>query len=258
LPQFLLNLLISIAPELKHKIKIAPAPSAPMGGVLTSYSPRGKKLDAVIATGGNASSFHFDYQFRELPRILRKNRSSMAILKGTENESELNGLCADIFRYYGLGCRNVSKIYIPNKYNFKTLKECICKYSYISGNDKYANNYLYNKALFIMNGINFIDLGFVLLNENKGISSPIGVIYYEYYQDLKKLVELTNNESENIQCVVAGKNYKGLTFKTVGFGETQSPGLTDYADGVDVSKFIQSIPFLNKRKVIPSGLSASG
>jgi hypothetical protein len=198
-----------------------------------------KGYHAVIATGSNNSARYFEAYFGKYPHIIRKNRNSVAVLDGTENEDELLALGKDIFRYFGLGCRNVSKIYVPVGYNFQTLMEKLHEYRDIILHDKYKNNFDYNYAIVMLNRTPFINNGCVILTEDPAIASRIAIVHYEYYHERKNVDEMLRLREEEIQCVVSKTATPGL--EQVAFGKTQSPGLGDYADGVDVMQFLVGI-----------------
>ncbi|MEC3964654.1 acyl-CoA reductase [Flagellimonas halotolerans] len=193
-----------------------------------------ENFDAVIATGSNNTGRYFEYYFGNKPNIIRKNRNSVAVLTGNETEEELKSLGEDIFRYYGLGCRNVSKIYVPKEYDFDALFKALYDYNEIIHQHKYANNYDYNKAVYLMSQFKILDNGFLVLKEDKGLSSPISVVFYSYYDDETSLRKELEALEEQIQCVVSSKS----TGNEVKFGETQKPSLNDYADGVDTMEFL--------------------
>jgi hypothetical protein len=187
-------------------------------------------FDAVIATGSDNSSRYFESYFGKYPNIIRKNRNSVAILDGNESGAELKGLGKDIFSYFGLGCRNVSKIFVPRGYDFSFM---ICNWELYAGvinHRKYANNYDFSKAVYLVNRDTFTDTGFLLLTEKIGLASPVAVVYFEYYDSLEKLMKTIEQQREKIQCIV-GKNHTP-------FGKAQSPDLWDYADGIDTIDFI--------------------
>lgn len=188
-------------------------------------------FDAVIATGSNNTSRYFEYYFRKKPNIIRKNRNSVAILTGKESAEELTALGEDIFRYYGLGCRNVSKIYVPKDYDFDPFFNAVFTYKDIINQHKYANNYDYNKAVYLMSDFNILDNGFLILKEDDGQASPISVLFYAYYDSEDTLKRELNTQEEQIQCIVSGNG-------NIGFGQTQKPSLYDYADGVDTMDFL--------------------
>lgn len=190
--------------------------------------------DAVIATGSNNTARYFEYYFKEIPHIIRKNRTSVAVLNGNESAEDLKKLAEDIFRYFGLGCRNVTKLYLPKGFNTDLIFEAFYDWNDIVNHTKYSNNYDYNRAIYLMGSEAFLDNNFVVLKESQDLFSPIGVINYEFYESLDKVKnELIQNE-EKIQCT-AGNDFE------VKFGETQKPSLTDYADGVDVMKFLEKL-----------------
>jgi len=192
-------------------------------------------FDVVIATGSNNSSRYFEYYFGKYPNIIRKNRNSIAILEGNETDSQIEALGADVFSYFGLGCRNVSKIYLPAGYdltkldkNWKSFSECIT-------HRKYANNYDFNKAVYLVNKEKFYDTGHLLLKEDSKLSSPVSVLHFEYYKALNDVEKQAELMKDKIQCIV-GNHYTA-------FGKAQSPHLWDYADGID------TIQFLLKKKI---------
>ncbi len=197
-----------------------------------------KGVDAVIATGSDNTSRYFEYYFRHVPHVIRKNRTSCAVLRGDEPAEELQRLGEDVFRYYGLGCRNVSKLYVPPGFDRTALLDSWAPYQPVIDHHKYANNYDYQKAIFLVNQVPHLDTGFVLLREETALVSPIAVVYLESYpqpHDLKNRLEAVR---EKIQCVVsAGGWWPG----SVPFGRAQYPTLTDYADGVDTMRFLEAI-----------------
>ena len=197
-----------------------------------------ENFDAVIATGSNNTARYFDYYFGKYPHIIRKNRNSIAVLSGNESENELSKLGEDIFRYFGLGCRNVSKLYVPVGYDFKHFFEAIQKYEKVQFQSKYVNNYDFNKSIYLVNKEDHFDNGFLLLKEDLAIGSPISVVYFEYYNDIESVRANLSNRYEEIQCIVGGKSL-GVDF--VHFGEAQNPILWDYADGIDTLKFLMNL-----------------
>lgn len=187
-------------------------------------------FDVVIATGSDNSSRYFDYYFGKYPNIIRRNRNSIAILDGDESESDLENLGNDIFSYFGLGCRNVSKIYCPKGYDLKKMSDLWNSFRDVISHTKYANNYDFSKAVYIVNKESFHDTGYLLLKEDNRISSPVAVLYYEYYESQHAVKQQTENLKEKIQCII-GKHY-------IPFGKAQSPHLWDYADGIDTIEFL--------------------
>lgn len=192
-------------------------------------------FDAVIATGSDNTARHFEYYFRHVPNIIRKNRTSCAILTGKESQKELNKLGEDIFSYFGLGCRNVSKLYVPEKYDVTNLFQAWNDFEPIIHHHKYANNYDYQKSILFVNKETFLDNGFVLLQESEKLVSPIAVLYYQRYTSLDEIVNLLKVVEEKIQCVVGH-----ATPATIPFGQAQHPALWDYADGIDTMDFLIS------------------
>lgn len=197
-----------------------------------------KNFDAVIATGSDNTARYFDYYFRKYPHIIRKNRNSLAVLTGQESIADFEGLADDIFQYFGLGCRNVSKIYVPKNYDFSFFFEGMYKWKDIIHHNKYINNYDYNKTVYLMDSLPLRDNGFLLLKEDNGFSSPIAVIFYEEYTSLQELKESFEKNAENIQCIVS----KMPILNGVAFGQTQRPQLWEYADGVDTVDFLLKLP----------------
>ena len=196
-----------------------------------------KKFDAVIATGSNNSSIYFEYYFSKYPNIIRKNRTSIAVLEGNETELDLNNLGKDILRYYGLGCRNISKIYIPKGFNLNKIFKGLDTFSHVINNSKYANNYFYNKSIFLINKDNFLDNGYFLLKEDSKLYAPISCAFYEFYDDIEDLKIKLYDIKDNIQCIVSKKR----SIKAISFGSTQNPSLHDYADNIDTIKFLINI-----------------
>ena len=181
-----------------------------------------KNIDAIIATGSNNSARYFEYYFSKFPNIIRKNRNSAAIITGDETADDLRNLGNDIFLYFGLGCRNVSKLFFPEGYDPSSIISYFDHYSYLYNHNKYANNYDYYKAIYLVNMIQHLDSGFLLLKEDFSYSSPAGVLYYEFYKSLDSLKNKLDKDKNLIQCVVAKK---GLLEGTVNFGESQFPEL---------------------------------
>lgn len=196
-----------------------------------------KNFDAAIATGSNNTARYFEYYFGKYPSIIRKNRNSVAILTGNESEDELAGLGEDVFRYYGLGCRSVSKIFVPKDYDFDKLFNAIFKYGDIINYTKYQNNYDYNKAVYLMSLFKLKENGFLMLKEDLSYASPIATLFYEYYESEESLIQKLKNDYDKIQCVVGNVEIENR----VKFGFTQIPSLWDYADGVDTLQFLNEL-----------------
>jgi len=206
-------------------------------GRITFTDQRLSDFDAIIATGSNNTARYFDYYFGKYPHIIRRNRNSVAIIKGTESQEDLKHLGEDIFRYFGLGCRSVSKIFVPQNYNFDQLFEAIYSYKDVLNYDKYVNNYDYNKAVYLMSEYQLLENGFLMLKEDKSYASPIATLFYEYYEDELTLNQKLKDDKESIQCLVGTAD----ELKTVAFGATQNPQLWDYADDVDTMDFLQNL-----------------
>lgn len=197
----------------------------------TAFSEMLKGCDAYIATGSNNSSRYFDYYFGKYPHIIRRNRTSVAILTGNETTEELKGLSDDIHLFFGMGCRNVTKLYVPEGYDFVPLINVLKEYSYLADEHKYKNNYDYNLALHILNNKYYMSSGAVLLVEDPAIFSPVSQVNYEFYADKDKLETELKSMGE-LQCITG----RGHT----PFGNAQKPSLSDYADGEDTLAFLKN------------------
>lgn len=204
------------------------------------YVDRLKDFDAVIATGSNNTSRYFEFYFGKGPNIIRKNRNSVAVITGEESEEELRLLGHDIFDYFGLGCRNVSKLYIPEDYDIKKFFEPIAPFEDIINHFKYNNNYDYNKSIYLVNLKEHYDNGFLLLTEGESLSSPLAVLYYETYTNMEQLENLLKNKADDIQCVVSNAPLN-LDTSLLGFGQSQAPKLWDYADNVNTVEFLNNL-----------------
>lgn len=197
------------------------------------FSDMIKNCDAYIATGSNNTGRYFEYYFSKYPNIIRRNRTSVAILDGTETEHELALLAGDIQTYFGLGCRNITQVFVPEQYDFIPLLEALKVYDFVADNHKYKNNYDYHLALLIMNNKYYMNNGSLVMAENVSPFSPVSQIHYQYYGNKEAVTEKLAT-SADIQCITG----HGFT----AFGETQSPSLTDYADGVDTMAFLAKLP----------------
>lgn len=197
-----------------------------------------KGKDAYIATGSDNSSRYFDYYFGKYPHLIRKNRTSVAILSGEESEKELQKLGEDIFMYFGLGCRNVSKIFVKKEEDVSLLLDALAPFVSIADHHKYFNNYEYNKSIFLVNRDKHLDNGFVLLKESQDLVSPIGVLFYEVYIDESDLAKKLTKIEGKVQCIV-GKPQSGK--KVIGFGRAQFPEISDFADQVDTMNFLAQL-----------------
>jgi hypothetical protein len=194
-----------------------------------SFADRLNGCDAYIATGSNNSARYFDYYFNKYPHIIRRNRSSVAVLDGQETREELEKLADDVYLYYGLGCRNVTKLYVPENYDFVPLLEAFRKYDYLADSYKYKNNYDYQLTILILNKKYYMSNKSILLSENNSIFSPISVLNYEFYHEDRP----TLAGQQDLQCVIGHGQ--------IPFGQAQYPSLTDYADGVDTLQFLREL-----------------
>jgi hypothetical protein len=209
---------------------------------IASYYEIVEKLmdfDAVIATGSNNSARYFEAYFGKYPHIIRKNRNGVAVLTGNESKDELHRLGKDIFRFFGLGCRNVSKIYVPEGYDFQPLLEALHKYHEIVLHDKYKNNFDYNLALVLLNGTIHFNNGCIILVENDMIPSRIAMLHYSFYADSYQIESELKSRQDQIQCIISTPGL--LDMATIDFGQSQSPALFDYPDGEDVMRFLNNL-----------------
>ena len=220
LVKVLIEKLISIAPEFKESIDFID-------------DVKNRKFDGVIATGSDNSAQYFEYYFKRAKKIIRKNRRSVTVLDGGESDMDLKGLADDVFSYFGLGCRNVSKLFLPKGYDLNKLFEAFFPYSHVVNHKKYGNNYDYNKAIFLMGSNKLVENGFLLMKEDKSLLSPVAMLYYEYYDDVETVEQFIKENAEQLQCVVSKKD--------IPFGNTQKPNLWDYADGVDTVEFLREL-----------------
>jgi hypothetical protein len=223
LPEYIVQLIQSIDPEVGNRV---------------TWVEKIENVDAVIATGSGNTSRYFHYYFAKWPHIIRKNRTSVAVLAGNETDDELRALGKDVFTYFGLGCRNVSKIFIPEGSSAEPVLRVFEEFHNIKSHNKFANNYDYNRSVYYLNHIPFYDNLVVILKEDEQLASPIGVLYYEFYKSITQLQLKLEAERENIQCIVSREN---LIDGAVMLGEAQSPGITDYADGVDTMEFLLNL-----------------
>ncbi|WP_299113543.1 acyl-CoA reductase [uncultured Winogradskyella sp.] len=206
-------------------------------GKITFTVEKLKDFDAVIATGSDNTARYFEYYFKDKPSIIRKNRNSVAILTGNETSKQLEALSEDIFRYYGLGCRNVSKLFVPKQYNFDAFFNAVYKWHPIIQQAKYANNYDYNKAVYLMSEFDMLENGFLMIKEDESYASPIATLFFETYSSIENLKQKLKVDADKIQCVVADD----VLENEIPFGETQKPQLWDYADNVDTVEFLLKI-----------------
>lgn len=206
-------------------------------GKITFTEEKLSNFDAIIATGSDNTARYFEYYFKNKPNIIRKSRNSVAVITGNETEEDFINLSDDVFQYFGLGCRSVSKLYVPKGYNFDAFFTGMYAKKEIINNAKYANNYDYNKAVYLMSEFDLLENGFLMIKEDESYSSPIATIFYEYYDNEIDLKIKLHQDKEKIQCIVA----KDFIENEVAFGQTQHPKLTDYADGVNTLEFLSEI-----------------
>ncbi len=218
------ELLLAIDPDLGSRIEFA---DEKLSG-----------MDAIIATGSNNSARYFEYYFRDIPHIIRKNRNGVAVLTGQESAEELAEIGKDIFTYFGMGCRNVTKLYIPREYDLKILMGILDRYHSLVQHNKYANNVDYYRTMYLMNQVSLLDNEVLLLKEDSAIASPVGVVFYERYSEIRWVEDQLASRKEEIQCVVSvDPRIQGA----VPPGSTQEPMPWDYADGVDTMRFLNEI-----------------
>lgn len=223
LMKWLIAQVIDIAPELAE---------------LISVEDMLKNKDAYIATGSDNSARYFNYYFGKYPSVIRQNRTSVAVLDGTESEDSLQKLGVDIFTYFGLGCRNVSKLYISSEDQLTRILDAFNGFAEEVSLHKFHNNYEYNKSIYLVNGEKHLDNGFLILKESQELVSPIAVVYYEVYSSMEELKKIIEENQTKIQCVVGNpEKWEGA----IPFGQAQSPEPWDYADGVDTMGFLLSL-----------------
>lgn len=220
LMRYVLNTLFQIAPDFETQV---------------TFVERLNEADAFIATGSDNTARYFEYYFKNKPHVIRKNRTSVAVLTGEETSADFENLGHDIFQYYGLGCRNVSKVFVPKGYNFTPLLDGLKSFASIANHHKYRNNYDYNKSIYLVNREPHLDTEFLLIRASEELVSPISVLFYQEYSDLDELNDWLSTSAEKIQCVV------GAGQGQIPFGDAQKPTLTDYADGVDTMAFLAGL-----------------
>jgi hypothetical protein len=223
LMQFMINEIKSISEEMSKHIVLV---------------ERMNDADAIIATGSDNSARYFKHYFASKPHIIRQNRTAIAVLNGEETKEELKAFGDDYFQYFGLGCRNVSKVYVPKGYELPRLIDALLGYEKVLDHHKYRNNYDYNKSIYLVNKESHLDSGFFMMRESEELVSPISVLFYEYYSSPAELDLVLATNSEKIQCVVSANAwYEG----SLPLGKAQNPELWDYADGVDTLEFLSGI-----------------
>ncbi|MCC6371557.1 MAG: acyl-CoA reductase [Bacteroidia bacterium] len=216
---FFLKLLCHYEPEFETKIVFA---DGKLG-----------KFDAIIATGSDNTASHLHYYFGKYPNIIRKSRTSVAVIKGDETSEELKALGKDVFTYFGLGCRNVGKLLVPQGYNFNLFFESIVDFGDVVNNKKYGNNYDYHRAIYLLESMTFLDNNFLLIRENQDLYSPVGTLYFQYYQTEHDVSDYIATNADHLQCVI-GRNH-------VPFGYSQHPVITDFADNVNTVDFLVNL-----------------
>lgn len=227
LPVALADLLLDIEPGLKSQVAFT--------------KELAWEADAIIATGSDNTARYFEYHFGNKPHIIRKNRNSVAVLTGEETEEELQMLGEDIFAYYGLGCRSVSHLFVPEDLNLHCLAEAWKPFKYLLLNKKYKNNLDYNKALSEVSGTSFSHAGHCIFAHNPALASPLSVIHYTPYKSITEAEKFIQIHATGIQCVVSGNKLETNAVPVVSFGQSQQPELDDYADGVDTMQFLLSL-----------------
>jgi len=227
--EILLKALVNKMIELEQQVK---------GRIL--LVDRLKGFDAVIATGSNNSSTYFEEYFGKYPNIIRKNRNAVGVITGNETEEEIVALGHDIFNYFGLGCRNVSKLYVPKGYKFDMMLGILHEeYKELANHDKYRNNFDYNNALMLLNKVDYLISGSLIVTESSDIPSRISTVHYSYYDDLDEVNKEIGSRTDEIQCVVGNINLDSM--QVFPFGEAQNPSISDYADGVDTMTFLTNL-----------------
>ncbi|WP_428666370.1 acyl-CoA reductase [Runella sp.] len=221
---FLIEKLIQIEPTLAQRITLVERLNA---------------ADAYIATGSDNTARYFEYYFSKKPHLIRRNRTSVGILTGEETNDELEALGRDVFSYFGLGCRNVSKVFVPKGYDFSSFYESIeSQLDVFRNHHKYFNNYEYNKSIYLVNREPHLDNGFLILRETDALVSPISVLFFEYYESVADLTSKLEASSEKIQCIVSKDGHYPSSLP---LGDAQKPTLFDYADGVDTMAFLTGL-----------------
>jgi len=202
------------------------------------YVERLNSCEALIATGSNNTARYFEYYFSSVPRLIRKNRNSLAVITGNETEEQLKELARDIFLYFGLGCRNISKLWIPKNYDFNKFFEAIESFNFLKNHNKYFNNYTYHKAILLMNLAPHLDNGFLLVKEDDRLSSPLGCLFYSIYTERFEIIDYIDNHKESIQIVLGHNDF---IHEAIQFGHSQWPELDSYADDTDTLQFLNEL-----------------
>ncbi|GAB4331755.1 MAG: acyl-CoA reductase [Bacteroidales bacterium] len=206
-----------------------------MEGMFRFTTGKVSGFDAVIATGSDNTARYFDYYFGRYPNIIRRNRNGVAVLTGRESDDDLKGLARDIFLYFGMGCRNVAKLYVPGNYDFDRFFSLTGDFAFVANHHKYRNNYDYYKSIYLINKVPHLDNGYLLLAEESRFSSPPGVVFYETYREVDDVLNSLKVHSGSIQCVTGPA---GISEMLIPFGTTQLPAPWDYPDGIDTMEFL--------------------
>jgi hypothetical protein len=220
LPDFLLQTLVQRFPKLASRFQ---------------KTERLNTVEALIATGSRNTAVHFNHYFRHIPRIVRGARSSIGVVYGFEQKEELEPLCDDIMQYFGMGCRSITKLLVPDNYDFHPFFEALEKYRYLTDHHRFQNNAIYHKSIFLMNGDTFLDNDILMVRERPELFSPQGVLHFEVYPNLEQAREIVRNHSHELQCHVS---YQGQFPESIPFGTAQHPAIDDYADGIDTLQFL--------------------
>ena len=220
-----------------HVIKYLEKQCPETKGQIIFLNKKMNNIDAVIATGSDNTARYFDYYFRRVPKIIRKNKTGVAVIKGDETKKQIELLAYDIIAHYGLGCRNVSKLFIPKNYDLNLIFGGLYKYSNVIESVKYTNNYDYNKAVFLMSEYKFMDNGFFMLKNDSRINSPLASSFYSEYDSLDVLKNSLEMKKNKIQCIISKMKIKNC----IGFGEAQKPKLFEYADGINTLDFLKKL-----------------
>lgn len=215
----IVDFLASVMPEWKDKVRFSE-------GKLDTY-------DKVIATGSNNTARYFEYYFKKKPHIIRKTRNGVAVLDGDETQEDLSALCLDMMQYFGLGCRSVSHLMVPEGYDFNNLFLALYEHKDLIHHNAYANNYDYNKAVYLMQEQELLENGFMMFKKDKGLNSPIACVHYSTYTEIEEVKQRLHDQEAHIQCVVST-----CVENAIPFGQTQHPRLADYADHVDTMAFL--------------------
>jgi hypothetical protein len=210
----------------------------PEAGPYFIKAERLNDVDALIATGSKATAAHFDYYFRTKPRLIRGSRSSLGFIYGFETEEELSLLCDDVMQYYGMGCRSVSKLLVPEDYDFEPFYKALEKYRYLTDHHKFQNNAIYHKSIFLMNGDSFLDNDILMLRHEKSLFTPPAVVNYEVYKTLDEAKSMVDGHRSELQCLVS---HQGQFPGSIPFGTAQKPAIDDYADGVNTLDFLREL-----------------